>query len=65
MMLDGYKTYIVAALLALLVMAEHFLGWDVPGMVAGNEWLQYLLGAAGLATLRHGVAKVEQRLKAE
>ena len=59
--IDGYKTYIIAGLLALLVAAEKFLGWDVPGVVAQNEWLQWLLGAAGLAAVRHGVAKVERR----
>jgi len=60
--IDGYKTYIVAGVLALLVAAEHFLGWDIPGMAAQNDWLQWLLGAAGLATVRHGVAKIEQRM---
>ena len=61
-MINGYKTYIVAAVLAALAVAKHFLGWDVAGMAAENDWLAWLLGAAGLATLRHGVAKVEKKL---
>ena len=60
--IDGYKTYIVAAVLAALAVAKHFLGWDVAGMTADNDWLNWLLGAAGLAAMRHGVAKVEKKL---
>ena len=60
--IDGYKTYIIAGLLALLVAAEKFLGWDVPGLMAQNDWLAWLAGAAGLAAVRHGVAKVEKKL---
>ena len=51
--LKGQKTYIVAVLVALTVVAQQ-LGWiDDPtsGAILG------LLGAGGLATLRAGVRK--------
>ena len=61
--IDGYKTYIVAALLGLLAFARGVLGWDIPGMAAANDWLAWLLVAAGLGTGRHGVAKVQRQIE--
>lgn len=56
-MLQGYKTYIVAAALLLLVVIEKGLGFDVPGVELGDDWLLLLLNAAGLGALRAGVTK--------
>jgi len=56
-MLQGYKTYIVAAALLLLVVIEKGLGFDVPGVELGDDWLLILLNAAGLGALRAGVTK--------
>jgi len=56
-MLQGYKTYIVAAALLLLVVVEKGLGFDVPGVELGDDWLLILLNAAGLGALRAGVTK--------
>ncbi len=52
--LSGYRTYLVAAGLALVVGA-HALGWLSDGAEA--ELLK-VLGAGGLAALRSGIAKI-------
>lgn len=56
-MLNGWKTYLVAAALALVVILEKGLGLDVPGVELGDDWLLVLLNAAGLGALRHGIAR--------
>lgn len=57
-MLKGYKTYVVAAVLAICVVVERGLGLDVPGVTVGNDWLVLLLNAAGLSTLRAGMKNI-------
>lgn len=54
-MFKGYKTYIVAAALAVIVVIERGLGIDVPGVTLGDDWLLILMNAAGLGTLRAGI----------
>jgi hypothetical protein len=44
----GYRTYIIAAVLVLVVVVEKGLGIDVPGVDVGSDWL-------GLGTLRAGI----------
>jgi len=56
-MLQGYKTYIVVAALLLVVAIEKGLGFDVPGVDLGEDWLLIVLNAAGLGALRAGVTK--------
>lgn len=56
----GYRTYIIAVTLVLVVLVEKGLGIDVPGVEVGSDWLTYLLGALGLGTLRAGVASTAQ-----
>lgn len=56
-MLNGYKTYIVAALLAIVGIVEGVLGMDIPGVEVSDNWFTILLEAAGLGALRAGVAK--------
>ena len=56
-MLNGYRTYIVAATLLLIVFVEKGLGFDIPGVEVGNDWLVLALNAIGLGTLRAGVEK--------
>lgn len=56
-MLNGWKTYLVAAALAAVVILEKGLGLDVPGVELGEDWLLVLLYAAGLGALRHGIAR--------
>ena len=55
--LDGYKTYIISALMVLLVAVTKLFGWEIPGVAVGDDWLTYIMGALGLGTLRAGVAK--------
>jgi hypothetical protein len=54
-MLKGRKTYIVVAMMLLCVVVETVLGVDVPGVTIGANWLQDILAAAGLGTLRAAV----------
>lgn len=57
-MLDGYKTYIVAIGLVLIVIIEKLIGFDVPGVDLGDDWLLVLMNALGLGTLRAGISSV-------
>jgi hypothetical protein len=57
--LNGYKTYIVVAIFMLGVLAEVFLGLDVPGFDPGENWLEYVMAALGMGALRNGVAKAQ------
>lgn len=57
--LDGYKSYIVAGVFILGVVAEVFLGLDVPGFQPGENWVEYIMAALGLGAVRNGVAKAE------
>lgn len=52
----GYRTYIVAVMLVLGVVAERFLGVDIPGFDVADNWLEMVLAALGLGTLRAGIA---------
>ena len=56
-LLAGKKTYIIAAFLALGVALEKLAGIDIPGFDPGADWLNYILAAAGLSSLRAGLAK--------
>lgn len=56
-MLQGYKTYLVAAVLLAVVAVEQLLGLDVPGVSLGDDWLVVLLNALGLGALRAGIGK--------
>ena len=56
-MLQGYRTYIVAGMLLLIVIVEKCLGIDIPGAEVGDDWLFVILNALGLGTLRAGIGK--------
>lgn len=51
-MLSGYKTYIVAAMVAAIAICEGLLGVDIPGAEMQGDWLTFLMGALGLGALR-------------
>lgn len=55
-MLSGYKTYGVVGLYLACLAAEKALGWDVPGFDAGPNWLNDVFVAAGVGTIRAGIA---------
>lgn len=52
----GYRTYIIAAVLILVVIVEKGLGIDIPGVDVGSDWLTQILAALGLSTLRAGIS---------
>ena len=52
----GYRTYIIAAVLMLVVVVEKGLGFDVPRIDVGTDWLSHVLAALGLGTLRAGLS---------
>lgn len=58
LLLSGYKTYIVAAVLLLAVMVEKGLGFDVPGLTVTDEWLVLVLNSLGLGSLRAALGKI-------
>lgn len=51
-MLSGYKTYIVAAMVALIAVVEGILGVDIPGANVQSDWMMYIMSALGLGALR-------------
>lgn len=56
-LIKGKKTYIVAALMAVSVFLDYLTGdISMAQMVASGD-VQTLLEAAGLSTLRAGIAK--------
>lgn len=59
-LVDGKKTYIVLAIFVAGVVAEVFLGLDVPGFEPGENWLEYIMGALGLGGFRSALKKAER-----
>lgn len=55
---DGLKTYITMAIVAAIAVAEGVLDIDVPGAEMQANWVEYILGAAGVGSIRHAIAKV-------
>lgn len=55
--LDGKKTYVIVATMIALVALEKFAGIDIPNYDPGPNWMNDILVAAGLGTLRLGIAK--------
>lgn len=58
-MLDGYKMYILSALLFLCVVVEKGFGWDIPGLTIGDNWMDYIFVSWGLAAHRSAMNKLE------
>lgn len=56
----SYRTYIIAAVLVLVVVVEKGLGIDVPGVDVGSEWRTQILAAPGLGTLRAGIGRAQK-----
>lgn len=51
-MLSGYRTYIIAAMLAAIALVEGVMGIDIPGAQLSGDWVATVLAALGLSTLR-------------
>jgi hypothetical protein len=56
--IDGKKTYLVAIILAAIAISEGYLGVDIPGATMQDNWLEYVLAALGLGSMRHAIAKL-------
>lgn len=55
--LSGYKTYVIALVVIIIGVVEGALGFDIPGVEVGPDWLQWVLNGIGLGTLRAGISK--------
>lgn len=55
--LSGKKTYIVVITMIALVALEKGAGIDIPNYDPGQNWLNDILTALGLGTLRLGIGK--------
>lgn len=56
--LEGKKSYIIAAMVLLMVAVEKGLGIDVPGVVVDDNWMLVVANALGLGSLRAGISKL-------
>ena len=54
---EGYRTYVIVGALVLAVLAEKFLGFDVPGVTVGEDWMKELGVLLGFATVHAAVVK--------
>lgn len=54
---SGKRTYVIGALIIAIGVVEGYLGWDIPNVEVGNDWLRWVLEGLGLMTLRAGIAK--------
>ena len=55
--LSGKKTYIVVITMIVLVALEKGAGIDIPNYDPGPNWMNDILTALGLGTIRLGIAK--------
>lgn len=53
--MNGYKTYIVSAMIVLIALVEGILGVDIPGAEMQGDWMNYVMAALGLGALRAAV----------
>lgn len=56
--INGNKTYIVMFMVAAIAIVEGVIGIDIPGAEMQDNWIEYVLGAAGVGSIRHAIAKV-------
>jgi len=54
---QGYRTYIIVGVFLLCVGVEKLHGIDIPGFDPGQNWLETVLGALGLGSLRAALGK--------
>ncbi len=55
--LDGYKMYIIAAVVVIVGVSEGLLGVDIPGVVVGPDWLGWILAGLGIGAAKSAIAK--------
>ena len=56
--LDGKKTFVLAGLVIAIGLAEGVMGWDVPGVDVGSDWVNYVLAGLGMGTFRDALKKI-------
>jgi lysozyme family protein len=54
----NYKMYAVGVMVMFIGVAEGLLGWDIPGVEVGPDWLDYVLTGMGIGSLRAAIAKL-------
>jgi hypothetical protein len=54
-MLNGFKTYLVAIVLAAIAIVEGVFGFDIPGAQVQSDWFMVLMSAFGLAAVRNAI----------
>ena len=59
--LKNKKTYGVATIIILIVIAENLLGWDIPSIDTTTDPLGWILGALGLSTTRAAISKATKK----
>jgi len=52
----GKKTYLIAAVGVLVLVAVNVVGIPIPGLAPSGDWMTQALGLLGLGTLRAGLA---------
>ena len=57
-MIDGNKTYVVAAFIVFVGLAEGLFGIDLPGVQIEGDWLQYIVVGLGLGSIRSAINKI-------
>ena len=57
-MIDGNKTYLVAAFIVFVGVVEGMLGVDLPGIAIEGDWLQYIVVGLGLGSIRSAINKI-------
>jgi hypothetical protein len=56
--LDGKKTFVLAGLVIAIGLVEGVMGWDVPGVDVGSDWVNYVLAGLGMGTFRDALKKI-------
>lgn len=57
--LSGKKTYLTALAVVVIGVAEGVFHKNIPGVVVGPNWLEWILSGTGLASVRAAIAKVQ------
>jgi hypothetical protein len=58
--LQGKKTFLIVGLFLACVVAEKFLGVDVPYFAIGDDWLNQVAVMLGFGTVRAGINQVQK-----
>ena len=62
--IDGSKTYLSLAALALVVFLNGYAGVEIPGVRLEDDWLSIVLGTGALGGFAHKLQKILDALRA-